>query len=94
MQTFFLNLTRILENNTRIYWSIIFGLFGCVALYIAEAVHVQLLVNDLNTQNQSLLRAAIEPVVGYYATARWGVFSGAVVWSGIEYFKSKKSLNL
>lgn len=94
MQNFFLNLTRILENNTRIYWSIIFGLLACVALYIAEAVHVQLIVNELNTQDQTLLRATIQPLVGHYTTARWSVFGLAVLWSGIEYFKSKKFLNL
>lgn len=94
MQSFFLNLTRILENNARIYWSIIFGLFCCVALYIAEAVHVQLLVNDFNTQNQSILKAAIEPLATRYTTARWIVFILAIVWSAMEYFKSKKTLGL
>lgn len=92
MQKFFLNLTRILENNTRIYWSIIFGLFCCVALYIAEAVHVQVVVNDLNTQDQAVLRASIEPLVARYGIARWVVFILAVLWSVAEYFKSKKTL--
>ncbi len=30
---FFLNFTRIVENNPRIYWSIIFGIAGCLVLF-------------------------------------------------------------
>ena len=41
MQQFFLNLTRIVENNARIYLSIIFGIALCLLLFVAEAVHVQ-----------------------------------------------------
>ena len=94
MQTFFLNLTRIWESNARIYWSVILGLFCCVALYVAEAVHVQFLVDGLNTRNEAVLRAAIEPFAQSYYIASWVIFILALIWSNIEYFKTKKALGL
>lgn len=38
---FFLNLTRIIEANPKIYLSIIVGIAGCLMLFVAEAVHIQ-----------------------------------------------------
>ena len=70
MKAFFLNLTRIIEANPRIYISIIVGIVGCCILFVAEAVHVQKIVELLNTKDQALLRAAIEPISDKYTVAR------------------------
>ncbi|OYW67074.1 MAG: hypothetical protein B7Z24_07835, partial [Pseudomonadales bacterium 32-42-5] len=57
---FFLNLTRIIEANPKIYLSIIVGVAGCLVLFVAEAVHIQKIIELLNTKDQAVLRAAIE----------------------------------
>ena len=44
---FFLNLTRIIEANPKIYLSIIVGVAGCLVLFIAEAVHIQKIIELL-----------------------------------------------
>jgi hypothetical protein len=59
---FFLNLTRIIEANPKIYLSIIVGIAGCLVLFVAEAVHIQKIIELLNTKDQAVLRAAIEPI--------------------------------
>ena len=59
---FFLNLTRIIEANPKIYLSIIVGIAGCLVLFVAEAVHIQKIIELLNTKDQVVLRAAIEPI--------------------------------
>ena len=41
MKEFFLNLTRIIEANARIYLSVIFGIALCLMIFVAEAVHIQ-----------------------------------------------------
>ena len=94
MKDFFLNFTRIVENNPRIYWSIIFGIVGCLMLFIAEIVHVQNILADLQTTDQNLMRAAIEPISQQYKWSRIVVIIAAVLWSNFEYLKSKKKLGL
>jgi hypothetical protein len=59
---FFLNLTRVIEANPKIYLSIIVGIAGCLMLFVAEAVHIQKIIELLNTKDQVVLRAAIEPL--------------------------------
>jgi hypothetical protein len=49
---FFLNLTRIIEANPKIYLSIIVGIAGCLVLFVAEAVHIQKIIELLNTKDQ------------------------------------------
>ena len=94
MKDFFLNFTRIVENNPRIYWSIILGIAGCLVLFVAEIVHVQNILADLNTKDQSIMRAAIEPISQQYKWSRIVVVIAAVIWSNVEYLKSKKKLGL
>lgn len=94
MKDFFLNFTRIVENNPRIYWSIIFGIAGCLVLFVAEIVHVQNILADLHTKDQNLMRAAIEPISSQYKWSRIVVIAAAVLWSNFEYLKSKKKLGL
>ncbi|MCL6247618.1 hypothetical protein M5F00_07055 [Acinetobacter sp. ANC 4945] len=94
MKDFFLNFTRIVENNPRIYWSIIFGIAGCLVLFVAEIVHVQNILADLHTKDQNLMRAAIEPISSQYKWSRIVVIIAAVLWSNFEYLKSKKKLGL
>lgn len=94
MKDFFLNFTRIVENNPRIYWSIIFGIAGCLVLFVAEIVHVQNILADLHTKDQNLMRAVIEPISSQYKWSRIVVIVAAVLWSNFEYLKSKKKLGL
>lgn len=94
MKAFFLNLTRIIEANPRIYISIIVGIVGCCMLFVAEAVHVQKIVELLNTKDQALLRAAIEPIADKYTVARRLLLVLSLIWSGYEYFWTKKKLGL
>ena len=94
MKAFFLNLTRILESNSKIYWSVIVGIAGCLILYIAEIVHIQNLFSQIHSQDGSVVRAVIDPIAQRYQWARFAVFGIAVLWSVLEYFKAKKRLNL
>ena len=70
MNDFLLNFTKIVESNTRIYWSILFGIAACLVLYIAEIVHIDQVIAALNTKDQQILRAAIAPLNEQYKWAR------------------------
>ncbi|WP_298142127.1 hypothetical protein [uncultured Acinetobacter sp.] len=94
MQQFFLNLTRIVENNARIYLSIIFGIALCLLIFVAEAVHVQKIAESLATKDQNILRAAISPIADIYTWARIVVLILMCVWSRLEYSRTKKRLGL
>ncbi|WP_076754860.1 hypothetical protein [Acinetobacter schindleri] len=94
MKAFFLNFTRIVETNPRIYWSIIFGLAACLALFVAEIVHIQVIINELNTQDQNVLAEAILPLATKYKWSRILVMVLAIFWSSMEYLKAKKQLGL
>lgn len=94
MQQFFLNLTRIIENNARIYLSIIFGIALCLLIFVAEAVHVQKIAESLATKDQALLRAAIQPIAQIYTWSRVVVLILMCVWSSLEYSLTKKRLGL
>lgn len=94
MKAFFLNFTRIVETNPRIYWSIIFGIAACLVLFIAEIVHIQMLVDQLNTKNQNILAEAILPLASKYKWFRIVIIIGAIFWSNWEYVQAKKRLAL
>ena len=94
MKVFFLNLTRIIENNARIYLSIIFGMALCLMLYVAEAVHIQNFAATFNTQDQLILREAIQPLTERYQISRYFVLVLTVLWSSYEYRATKKKLGL
>ena len=94
MQQFFLNLTRIVESNARIYLSIIFGIALCLLLFVAEAVHIQKVAETLATHDQAVLRAAIEPIAQIYTWVRLAVLVLMCLWSSIEYSAAKKRLGL
>lgn len=94
MKAFFINLTRILEENSKLYWSVIAGIAGCLALYFAEIIHIQRLLTHLNPTDMSIQRTILEPIAQRYQWARILVICLAVVWANWEYFKTKKSLNL
>ena len=94
MQQFFLNLTRIVESNARIYLSIIFGIALCLLIFVAEAVHVQKLAESLATKDQAVLRAAIQPISQLYTWTRIVVLVLMCVWSSLEYTLTKKRLGL
>lgn len=91
---FFLNLTRIIEANPKIYLSIIVGIAGCLVLFVAEAVHIQKIIELLNTKDQVVLRAAIEPIADKYSGSRWSLLILALIWSSFAYSSTKKKLGL
>ena len=91
---FFLNLTRIIEANPKIYLSIIVGVAGCLVLFVAEAVHIQKIIELLNTKDQVVLRAAIEPTADKYSWSRWFLLILALIWSSFAYSSTKKKLGL
>ena len=91
---FFLNLTRIIEANPKIYLSIIVGVAGCLVLFVAEAVHIQKIIELLNTKDQAVLRAAIEPIADKYAWSRWSLLVLALIWSRFAYSSAKKKLGV
>lgn len=94
MKTFVLNLTKIVESNPKIYASIIVGLVGCLILLIAEAVHIQSVVQAMATEDQSLLREVIRPLTQRYSWSRYALIIISIAWSVIEYKTSKKKLGL
>ena len=94
MKAFFLNLTRIIETSPKIYISLIVGIAGCCMLFVAEAVHVQKIVELLNTKDQAVLRAAIEPISDRYSRTRWLLLLISFIWSGYAYHTTKKKLGL
>lgn len=94
MQAFILNLTRILEKNPKVYASIIVAIVLCLSLFVAEAVHIQNLAAALNTKDQAILTAAIEPISSRYSTARIILLLAGFIWSSIEFSRSKKQLGL
>ncbi len=94
MKDFFLNFTKIVETNPRIYWSIIFGIAACLLLFIAEIVHVDQVISALNTKDRQILNAAIEPITQKYQWSRILVMVMAIFWANWEYLKAKKKLGL
>ncbi len=94
MKAFFLNFTRIVETSPRIYWSIIFGIAACLILFVAEIVHVQMVIDALNTRDQIVLADAILPLANNYQWSRIIVMIAAICWSSWEYFQAKKRLGL
>ena len=91
MNDFLLNFTKIVESNTRIYWSILFGIAACLVLYIAEIVHIDQVIAALNTKDQQILRAAIEPITQQY---KWGRIMAMVsrASSGLSLYDQVKRL--
>ena len=94
MKAFILNLTTIIEHNAKIYGSIILGLVGCLVLLITEAVHVQTVVQNLQSQDVLTVREAIDPLIQRYSLGRYLLIILAVIWSVYEYKKTKKKLGL
>lgn len=94
MKDFFLNFTKILEMNPKIYWSIIVGIAGCLILYIAEIVHIQNILEQLNGQASALIRSVIDPIAQRYQWSRIIFILLAIIWAHFQYRKTKKMLNL
>lgn len=94
MKAFFLNLTPIVERNPRVYFAIIAGIALCLTLFIAEAVHIQILAEAANTKDQAVLRELIQPVASRYTWSRILVIAVMIFWSTAEYRTTKKQLGL
>lgn len=94
MKDFFLNFTKILETNPKIYWSIILGIVACLILYIVEIVHIQNILAQLEGQTSTLIKSSIDPIVQRYQWSRIILVLLAMVWANFQYRKTKKMLNL
>ena len=94
MKDFFLNFTKILETNSKIYWSIIAGIVACLILYIAEIIHIQSIYPHISSQGSTVVRAVIDPIAQRYQWVRIGMILIALIASNIQYRKTKKMLNL
>jgi hypothetical protein len=94
MKDFFLNFTKILETNPKIYWSVIVGIASCLILYIAEIVHIQNILGQMNGQEATVIRAVIDPIAQRYQWSRVLFIVLALIWSNFQYRKTKKILNL
>lgn len=94
MQTFLLNFTRILEKNPKIYASLIVGIVLCLMLFVVEAIHIQNIIEALQTKDQAVMRAVVEPLSTRYTWSRVLILIVAIVWSSLEYHKTKKQLGL
>ena len=93
MKDFFLNFTKILETNSKIYWSIIAGIVACLILYIAEIVHIQSIYPHISSQDSTVVRAIIDQIAQRYQWVRIAIILMALIASTIQYRKTKKMLN-
>lgn len=94
MTIFFLNLTKIVERNPRVYFAIIAGIALCLMLFIAEAVHIQQLAEAANSKDQAVLHEILQPVASRYTWSRILAIVVMIFWSTAEYRKTKKQLGL
>lgn len=94
MKDFFLNFTKILETNSKIYWSVIAGIVACLILYIAEIIHIQSIYPHIASQDSTVVRAILDPIAQRYQWIRIGVILIAFIASTVQYRKTKKILNV
>lgn len=94
MKDFFLNFTKILETNSKIYWSIIAGIVACLILYITEIIHIQSVYPHISSQDPTIVRTILDSIAQRYQWVRIGAILIALIASNIQYRKTKKMLNL
>ena len=94
MKDFFLNFTKILETNSKIYWSIIAGIVACLILYIAEIIHIQSIYPHISSLDSTVVRTIIDAIAQRYQWGRIAVILIALIASIFQYRKTKKILNL
>ena len=94
MKDFFLNFTKILETNSKIYWSIIAGIVACLILYIAEIIHIQSVYPHISSQDPTIDRTILDSIAQRYQWVRIGAILIALIASNVQYRKTKKMLNL
>ena len=94
MKDFFLNFTKILETNSKIYWSIIVGIVTCLVLYVAEIIHIQSIYPHISSLDSTVVRTIIDAIAQRYQWGRIAVILIALIASIFQYRKTKKMLNL
>lgn len=92
MKDFFLNLTQVLESNSKIYWSIIVGIVLCLVLYVTEIIHIQSVYPHLPKQDPTVVRTVIDAIAQKYQWVRIGVMILAVLMSVVQYRSTRKRL--
>ena len=94
MKDFFVNFTKILETNSKIYWSIIVGIVSCLVLYVAEIIHIQSIYPHISSLDSTVVRTIIDAIAQRYQWGRIAVILIALIASIFQYRKTKKILNL
>lgn len=92
VKTFFLNFSRIIESNPKVYWSIILGIVACVFLFIAEIIHVQQVINSLGPNSREQLAEIIPSLTQKYTWSRVLCILFAIFGSVYQYRKTKQVL--
>lgn len=92
MKDFFLNFSKIVESNSKVYWAIIAGILLCVASYIVEIFHVQNIIAAIEPDSRDQLKQVIPATTNKYTVLRAIIVVLAIAWSIKEYRKTQKLL--
>ncbi|SEM21602.1 hypothetical protein [Acinetobacter sp. DSM 11652] len=92
MKDFFLNFSKIVESNSKVYWAIIAGILLCVASYIVEIFHVQNIIAAIEPDSRDQLKQVIPAITNKYTVLRAIIVVLAIAWSIKEYRKTQKLL--
>lgn len=92
MKDLFLNFSKIVESNSKVYWAIIAGILLCVASYIVEIFHVQSIIAAIDPDSRDQLKQVIPAITSKYTVIRVIIVVLAIAWSIKEYRKTQKLL--
>lgn len=86
-----LNFAYILEKNPKILVGVMVGIVGCILLLIAEAVHVQMLMDQMVSKDSKVLQAMVEPLSLKYRLSRYMLLIVSVIWTVYQFRVAKKA---
>ena len=93
MKEAILNFAYILEKNPKIFVGVIVGIVGCIVLLIAEAVHVQTMVDALVVKDPKVIQSLVESLTLKYRLSRYMLLAVAVIWTVYQYKVAKKAFS-
>ena len=93
MKEAILNFAYILEKNPKIFVGVIVGIVGCIVLLIAEAVHVQTMVDALVVKDPKVIQSLVESLTLKYRLSRYVLLVVAVIWTVYQYKVAKKAFS-
>lgn len=91
MKEAILNFAYILEKNPKVFVGVIVGIVGCIILLIAEAVHVQTMIDGLAVKDTKVIQSLIEPLTLKYRLSRYVVLIVAMIWTVYQFKIAKKA---